>query len=129
MRLKSSFFSFGIVFLSVLSCICCTGGSKGGDAGEATQQAASSVQTVKTDTLIGWVGDGTSMHNLELLPVGGDTMELDLDDDVDRRADLIVGHDIAVVLQRGSNSEQHVIAIMDVEETNRTMPSVFDNPR
>ena len=69
-----------------------------------------------TDTLMGYVGDGTSMHNLEFIPCDGDVMELELSDDVDRRANLVVGNNVAVVIRRTADNEMQVLATLDPKD-------------
>lgn len=93
-------------------------GCNGGDKVPAGVVAQDSVETeIETpDTLVGYVGDGTSMHNLEFLPLEGDTMELELSDDVNRRAELVVGRMIAIAVRWNDNAEMEVVATMDTSE-------------
>lgn len=81
-----------------------------------TPEAEEQMPEAETDTLIGWVGDGTSMHNLEFLPLEGDTMELELTDDVERRAELEVGRKIAIVIRWDASMEMQVVATIDPSE-------------
>ena len=67
----------------------------------------------RMDTIIGWVGDATSMHMLQLITCDDDTLEFELSDDVDRRAELVVGHKIAVILRRDATNDPQVIATFD----------------
>lgn len=101
-------------------------------ATDVLDNTADATQPVeRMDTIIGWVGDATSMHMLQLItcdddtcesscdatthdhPCNGDTLEFELSDDVDRRAELVVGHKIAVILRRDATNDPQVIATFD----------------
>ncbi len=114
-----------VVAMACLSA--CTGNRQGGSSpsGEHDGDSVPATEPVaaETDTLIGYIGDGTSMHNLEFLPLEGDTMEFELSDDVDRRAELIVGHLVAVVLRHDAGGEPVVTATLDTSEVHN-MPYV-----
>ena len=68
-----------------------------------------------TDTLRGFVGDGTSMNLIELVNAEAtDTVFLELGDDVDRQATLTVGNEVAVVVRQEADGSQTVLSTADV---------------
>ncbi|MBQ7443751.1 MAG: hypothetical protein IJS59_07815 [Bacteroidaceae bacterium] len=107
-----------VLLVAVLAA--CTNKSANDKAGDTTphgtQATDAAVTAAATDTLVGYVGDATSMHNLEFLTLGGDTMEFELSDDVDRRADLMVGNAVAVVVSHDADGEDRVVATLDPRE-------------
>ena len=114
------YISYCAMVAATVCMVACTGNKQGGTS-LTVEQDGDSIQVAedveaKTDTLIGYIGDGTSMHNLEFLPLEGDTMEFDLSDDVDRRAELTVGRIVAVVVSYDENNEPVVTATLDTAE-------------
>ena len=67
------------------------------------------------------------MHNLEFLPLEGDTMEFELSDDVDRRADLMVGNRVAVVLSYASGGSPQVVATLNPDDVSAAIPFPEEN--
>ena len=107
-------------FLSVLF-IGCTGcGQRGASSSETDSlslpSAVAPFARASVDTLRGFVGDGTSMHLIELVnDEATDTLLLEIEDDADHRATLTVGHEIRVVVRRTADGQQTVLATFDVE--------------
>ena len=68
------------------------------------------------DTIWGFVGDGTSMHMIELVSAdASDTILLELEDDADHRATLTVGREIGVAMQRQPDGQQVILATFDAD--------------
>lgn len=67
------------------------------------------------DTISGLVGEDTSMNFLQLITSQGDTLELELNDEVDRQASIEVGNRIDVVVQRDIDSTLTVISTHDAD--------------
>lgn len=86
-------------------------------AGTASAPAPAVAAPALIDTLRGFVGDGTSMHVIELVSAdASDTLLLELEDEADHRASLTVGREIGVVVQRRADGSQTVLATFDVQE-------------
>ena len=102
-------------------------GDSSSDTTEVTVPSQTDIGVQELDTLIGYVGDGTSMHNLEFLPLEGDTMEFELSDDVDRRADLMVGNRVAVVLSYASGGSPQVVATLNPDDVSAAIPFPEEN--
>ena len=103
--------------LVAASVVACTPKGRQSDAAatvaDSTSTTVATAPVVDADTLVGYVGDATSMHNLEFIAPGGDTVEYELSDDVDRRADLMVGNAIAVVVIHSPEADDRVVATLD----------------
>lgn len=105
--------SFAILGLSCLLAGCSGCSTKGQQEGTA-DSLSTAVVPASTDTLWGFVGDGTSMHVIELVNTDAtDTMLLEIEDDADHQATLSVGHEIGVAVQHKPNGEQKVLATFD----------------
>ncbi len=106
----------GLIML--LLCSACTGCRQSGSTPATDDSIATppSVTTEETDTLWGFVGDGTSMHLIELVNADAtDTLLLELEDDADHRATLAVGREIGVAVKRLPDGQQTVLATFDAE--------------
>ena len=89
-----------------------------GDSTQGTTSRMSTEELVSAaiDTIWGFVGDGTSMHLIELVSTdAADTMLLELEDDADHRATLTVGHEIGVAVQQQPDGQQIVLATFDAD--------------
>ena len=110
-------FPLGILrlFLSALL-VGCTG-CRTGEHTDTTQGTTAAEPTpAAIDTLRGFVGDGTSMHVIELVNADAtDTILLEIEDDADHRATLTVGNEIGVAVQQQPNGQQIVLATFDAE--------------
>ena len=112
----------GTFIFPALLLIGCNGSGKAGHA-NTTQDVTSPVPSeepapASIDTLWGYVGEGTSMHLIELVSAdAADTMLLELEDEADHRATLTVGNEICVALQQQPDGQQIVLATFDADSS------------
>ena len=85
-----------------------------------TSNVISVVDTTDVDvpdsTIYGICGDGTTMHNLQLITDAGDTMNVFIDDEEPNivKGDLLAGDRIALILNGQKNEELGDVAALQV---------------
>lgn len=105
-----------VMLASMLLPCACTGGSSKGEtqAETATGLLQQDTAAEAPDTLVGVIGDDTSMNLLQFITEQGDTLELELNDQVERKATIIPGNTIRVAVVYDSDSAMTVVGTYDL---------------
>ena len=115
--MKRTFFcNAATPLLAVLMMAGCNGTNKPQQAVETEPDTLMPEPPVEViDTLLGCIGDDTSMNLIQLLTDDGDTIELDLDDQTDRQATLQPGNRVRVAVRREADSTLTVLSTHDAQ--------------